>query len=246
MINELGDATIAVTGAGGGIGSALVAGLAARGARVIAIDRRANPALDDSAARQELVDLSDEAAVAGLFADLATTERLTALIVAAGIQLHGQDGSVTEVPARVWQQTLEANLTTAFLTCKHGLPPMISNGGGSVVLIGSPTGLTMSGAGYAAYSASKAGMMGLSRVMATDYADRGIRCNVIIPGTIRTPLIESLLADPATEARLIADTPIGRLGEPADLVGLAAWLVSADSSFATGGLYPVDGGLTAR
>jgi NAD(P)-dependent dehydrogenase (short-subunit alcohol dehydrogenase family) len=116
----------------------------------------------------------------------------------------------------------------------------------SVVLIGSPTGLTMSGAGYSAYAASKAGMMALARVVAADYAGDGVRANVVVPGTMRTPLIEPLLADPARREELLAGLPIGRLGEPDDLVGIVRWLVSDASSFATGGFFPVDGGITAR
>jgi len=114
------------------------------------------------------------------------------------------------------------------------------------VLIGSPTGMTMEGAGYTAYGASKAGMMGLSRIIAVDYKEVGVRSNVVVPGTMATPLIKKIWDDPEKGPDLIRRTPLGRMGDPRDLVGIVNWLVSADSSFATGASYAVDGGMTAR
>ena len=104
----------------------------------------------------------------------------------------------------------------------------------------------MEGAGYTAYGASKAGMMGLSRIIAADYKDKGIRSNVVVPGSMITPLIEKILQDPEKSKGLIDRTPLGRMGKPSDLVGLVNWLVSEQSSFATGASYAVDGGMTAR
>jgi dihydroanticapsin dehydrogenase len=104
----------------------------------------------------------------------------------------------------------------------------------------------MEGAGFTAYGASKAGMMGLSRIIAADYKELGVRSNVVVPGSMITPLIKELLADPQKSAGLIERTPLGRLGDPRELVGIVNWLVSADSSFATGASYAVDGGMTAR
>jgi dihydroanticapsin dehydrogenase len=89
-------------------------------------------------------------------------------------------------------------------------------------------------------------MMSMARIVAADYARHGVRANVVVPGTMRTPLIEPLLSDPAKHQALLDASPIGRLGEPADVVGVVRWLVSDESSFATGGFYAVDGGLTAR
>ena len=89
-------------------------------------------------------------------------------------------------------------------------------------------------------------MMGLSRIIAADYKEDGVRSNVVIPGSMITPLIAKILEDPAKGAGLVARTPLGRLGEPRELVGIVNWLVSSDSSFATGASYAVDGGMTAR
>ncbi len=104
----------------------------------------------------------------------------------------------------------------------------------------------MCGGGCAAYAASKAGMMSLARTVAADYAADGVRANVIVPGTTRTPLIAELLDDPATHAELLSGTPLGRLGAPDDLDGIALFLASDESRFATGATFSVDGGLTQR
>lgn len=232
---------VAVTGAAGGLGGAIAAGLVADGVEVIGLDRR-----EAAAGWSITVDVTDPGAVGAAFATLAAEGPLDGLVVAHGIQLHGADGPVADVSLDVWQQTVAVNQTGAFLVLRAAVPLLLAAGGSSVVLVGSPTGLTMSGAGYAAYAASKAGMMALARVTAADYADRGLRANVVVPGTMRTPLIEPLLADEASRASLLAGLPIGRLGEPDDLLGVVRWLLSDAAGFATGGFYPVDGGLTAR
>lgn len=242
--------TIAITGAAGGIGAASARDLSARGAKVALIDvpsDRLTALATELGALALPCDVTAEAAVAAAMATLeATYGPLGALIVTAGIQLHGEDGPVGDVSLEVWNRTIAVNLTGAFLCVKHAIPLLLREARSSVVLIGSPTGLTMAGAGYAAYSASKAGMMALGRTTAADYAAHGLRANVVVPGTIQTPLIDSLLADSAARESLLASSPIGRLGRPGDLTGLIAWLVSPESEFATGGFFPVDGGLTAR
>jgi NAD(P)-dependent dehydrogenase (short-subunit alcohol dehydrogenase family) len=237
----------AVTGGGGGLGSAIVQGLRDDGAVVYSLDRQhgqGSPTVPDL--RLD-VDVTHEEDLARAFREIENRHGcLDALIVAAGIQLHGQDAKAAEVSLQVWQKTIDVNLTGAFLTVKGGLPLLVKSGSGSLVLIGSPTGMTMSGSGYTAYGASKAGMMGLSRIIAADYASEGVRSNVVVPGTMETPLITALLEQPGAREQFIAGTPIGRLGNPADIVGIVNWLASDESGFATGALFAVDGGLTAR
>jgi NAD(P)-dependent dehydrogenase (short-subunit alcohol dehydrogenase family) len=231
---------VVVTGGSGGIGSALVSGLIATGASVHNLDLNS---AENSEAAFHKTDLSSEASVKE---SLSAIEIIDALIVCAGVQMVGLDSKIGEVSLETWQKTLDINMTGAFLSVKHAIPGLIKSGRGSVILIGSPTAISMEGAGYTAYGASKAGMMGLSRIIAADYKDKGIRSNVVVPGSMLTPLIEKILEDPEKRQGLIDRTPLGRMGKPSDLVGLVNWLVSDQSSFATGASYAVDGGMTAR
>ncbi|CAB4804052.1 MAG: SDR family oxidoreductase [Actinobacteria bacterium] len=237
---ELTGYNVVITGGSGGIGSALVSGLIASGASVHNLDIQ--DALKPDATFHK-TDLTSEASVKET---LSTIEKIDALIVCAGVQLVGQDSKIGEVALETWQKTVDINMTGAFLSVKHAIPGLIKSGRGSVILIGSPTGMTMEGAGYTAYGASKAGMMGLSRIIAVDYKEQGVRSNVVVPGTMSTPLIQKIWDDPEKGPDLIRRTPLGRMGKPSDLVGLVNWLVSDQSSFATGAFYAVDGGMTAR
>jgi len=237
---ELTGYNVVVTGGSGGIGSALVSGLVAAGASVHNLDLNS---AENSEATIHKTDLSSEASVKE---SLCAIEVIDALIVCAGVQMVGLDSKIGEVSLETWQKTLDINMTGAFLSVKHAIPGLVKSGRGSVILIGSPTAISMEGAGYTAYGASKAGMMGLSRIIAADYKDKGIRSNVVVPGSMLTPLIEKILEDPEKRQGLIDRTPLGRMGKPSDLVGLVNWLVSEQSSFATGASYAVDGGMTAR
>jgi dihydroanticapsin dehydrogenase len=237
---ELKGYNVVVTGGSGGIGSALVSGLIASGASVYNLD--VNSA-ENSEAIFHKTDLTNEASVQSA---LSKIEVIDAIVVCAGVQMVGLDSKIGNVSLDTWQKTLDINMTGAFLSVKHAIPGLIKSGRGSVILIGSPTAISMEGAGYTAYGASKAGMMGLSRIIAADYKDKGIRSNVVVPGSMLTPLIEKILEDPEKRQGLIDRTPLGRMGKPSDLVGLINWLVSDQSSFATGASYAVDGGMTAR
>lgn len=237
---ELKGYNVVITGGSGGIGSALVSGLITSGASVHNLD--IHDALKPEATFHK-TDLTSEASVKEA---LTTIEKIDALIVCAGVQLVGKDSKIGDVALETWQKTVDINMTGAFLSVKHAIPGLIKSGRGSVILIGSPTGMTMEGAGYTAYGASKAGMMGLSRIIAADYKEQGVRSNVVVPGTMATPLIQKIWDDPEKGPDLIRRTPLGRMGKPSDLVGLVNWLVSEQSSFATGASYAVDGGMTAR
>lgn len=241
-----------VTGAAGGIGAAAVREFIAQGAVVGVLDRPGTPL------EALVADLGDRAVA--LPADVADENEVAAalgvwsgryhhadfLYICAGTQLHGADGPIGAVSLHTWQRTVDTNLTGAFLSIKHTIDLLCAATSGSLILCGSPTGMTMAGAGYTAYSASKAGMMSLARTVAVDYAREGVRANVIVPGPTVTPLINDLVADPATRAELIAGTPIGRLSTPQDLVGIAVFLASDESRYATGATFCVDGGMTQR
>jgi 3-oxoacyl-[acyl-carrier protein] reductase len=118
-------------------------------------------------------------------------------------------------------------------------------GGGSVVLTGSPTGLSGFAAGETAYSASKAGVHGLARVVANEYAKRNIRVNIVVPGLIDTPINHPFLDDPAQYEPVLQSIPLGRAGQAEDVAGMFAWLVSDDAAYVAGGMFMVDGGQTA-
>jgi NAD(P)-dependent dehydrogenase (short-subunit alcohol dehydrogenase family) len=133
------------------------------------------------------------------------------------------------------------NLRGYFLCSKFAIPSMLAQGGGSVIHVGSPCAL-MGFAPLTAYSASKGGIHGLTRVMAVTYAPHKIRVNCIIPGTMDTRMNAG---DAALHAKLCEDIPLGRLGAPSEMVGISVFLASDESSYCTGGFYPCDGGLMA-
>ena len=193
-------------------------------------------------------DVTNELSVEAAFAEVAHRHnRLDVLYTCAAVQLIGEDAPVHELSLDVWERTHAVNLRGVFLSCKHGAKLMIASGnGGSIINCGSPTGLTMCGAGWHAYSSSKAGVMGLTRVMAADLAKFGIRVNGVVPGSIETPLTKKLMDDPVERAHLETLHPIGRVGTPQDMAGIAVFLASDESKFATGAHFHVDGGISFR
>ena len=242
-----------ITGAASGIARAAAGAFVQEGAIVGVLDRNAE-GLDEVAAELGenafplVADVTDEASVAAAFEQVRQRyDRFDCLYTCAAVQLIGQDAPVHELDTEVWDRTYAINSRGVFLSCKYGARLMIDAGnGGSIINAGSPTGLTMAGAGWSAYSSSKASVMGLTRVMAADLAKYGIRCNSIVPGSITTPLTKVLHDDPVERPKFIAQHPIGRLGLPEDLTGIAIFLASDESSFATGSLFFVDGGLSVR
>jgi NAD(P)-dependent dehydrogenase (short-subunit alcohol dehydrogenase family) len=122
---------------------------------------------------------------------------------------------------------------------------MLRQGGGSIIHVGSPTGWLGCAPGYTAYSTSKGGIVGLTRIMAVDYGRDQIRVNALVPGTTETPLIEDVLQQPGRRERLAAAIPLGRIGASEDVVGLAIFLAADESRFCTGGIFMVDGGMSA-
>jgi NAD(P)-dependent dehydrogenase (short-subunit alcohol dehydrogenase family) len=163
----------------------------------------------------------------------------------AAVQLHGKDARAHELSEEIWDRTHSTNLRGVWLCSKYAIPIMLTRGGGSIIHVASPTGLTGCAPGYTAYSSSKGGVIGLTRVMAADYARENIRVNALVPGPMDTPLIADLVANEETRASIAAKTLLGRLGTSEDVVGLAVFLASDESSYCTGGIYMVDGGLTA-
>jgi NAD(P)-dependent dehydrogenase (short-subunit alcohol dehydrogenase family) len=214
-----------VTGSNGGIGSATVNAFEAAGFSVDGIDVEDDPA--------------------AVFGKL---DRLDVLVCAHGISGRKLgDGPVDICTDEAWDAVLEANLRSVFAYCKHAIPLLRAAGGGAIVTVSSVLGLVGGDEDFAthAYAASKAGVIGLTRAMAATYAKEGIRCNVVCPGLIETPMSRRAQDDARIRARLPELQPLtGDFGRPQDVARAAVYLATAP--FVTGAVLTVDGGWTAR
>jgi NAD(P)-dependent dehydrogenase (short-subunit alcohol dehydrogenase family) len=214
-----------VTGSAGGIGSATAAALEDAGFTVSGLE------VDDSAADV-----------------FGTLDRLDALVCAHGVSGRSfGDGPVDACTEEGWDAVLDANLRSTFVYCKHAVPLLRAAGGGAIVVVSSVLGLVGGDEDFAthAYAASKAGQIGLTRAMAATYAADGIRCNVVCPGLIETPMSRRVQDDERIRARLPELQPLtGTFGRPEDVAEAVVYLATAP--FVTGAVLPVDGGWTAR
>jgi NAD(P)-dependent dehydrogenase (short-subunit alcohol dehydrogenase family) len=191
-------------------------------------------------------DVRDEDAVRGAVEEaVARFGRLDVVVANAAVQRVGSDDRVDRLDRAVWQDTLDVNLTGAFLTAKHGARALLTTGGGAIVFVGSPAGSYGIARGLQAYAASKAGMVGLVRTMAADYAGHGIRVNAVFPGITETPMNRWWTDDPAVREQVLAPVPLGRPARAEEIAAVAAFLACDDASYVTGALWSVDGGLTA-
>jgi NAD(P)-dependent dehydrogenase (short-subunit alcohol dehydrogenase family) len=243
-----------ITGAGMGIGRATAIRFAQEGARVglIDINRAAIDEVDlhitasGGEALPLLADVSHEDQVARAV-DLAVARwgGLDIVVANAGIELVGEDARVHELAKEVWERTIAVNLTGVFLACKHGIRALLASGGGSVICTASPTGLFGCAPTYSAYSASKAGVYGLTRVMANDYARLGIRVNCVIPGFTNTPMTTYFMQNDEEREGLLQSIPLGRPGEAEEVAAVILFLASDEASYVTGAAWASDGGMTA-
>ncbi len=245
--------TALITGAGSGIGAEAARIFAAEGAHVVVCDR------DEEAGRDTVAEVEGDGGRA-LFvsADVSRAgdvEAAVAMCVRETGGLHvlfnnagvfpERDGSPVDTPEDVWQQVIDINLKGVFLGCKYGIPAMLESGGGSIINTASFVAVVGAATSQIAYTASKGGVLAMTREIAVEYARQNIRANALCPGPVNTPLLAEFLSDPEVRARRMVHIPMGRLAEPSEIARAALFLASPDSSYVTGSTFLVDGGITA-
>ena len=242
-----------ITGAGNGMGRCAADLVAGEGARVVVADfdeelgtgavAAIEAAGGEAAFVQVDVSSGDDVEAMVRFA----MDRFGAMHVLynnAGI-FPADDGGAIETPEPTWERVMDVNLKGVWLGCKHGIPAMLASGGGSIVNVASFVALMGAATAQIAYTASKGGVLSMTREIAVEYARQGIRANSLCPGPIATPMLEELMSDPARRQRRLVHIPMGRLGRAEELAKAALFLASDESSFMTGAQLVVDGGITA-
>jgi NAD(P)-dependent dehydrogenase (short-subunit alcohol dehydrogenase family) len=237
-----------ITGAGSGIGRATARRLAAEGARVVAVD--IDKTAGDAVAAEVgglfvAADVTDEAQVSALFDGVA--ERYGRVDIAfnnAGIS-PPEDDSILTTGLEAWRRVQEVNLTSVYLCCKYVIPHMQRQGKGSIINTASFVAVLGAATSQISYTASKGGVLAMSRELGVQFAREGIRVNALCPGPVNTPLLQELFAaDPERAARRMVHVPMGRFGEPEEIAAAVAFLASDDSSFMTASSFLVDGGIS--
>lgn len=234
-----------VTAAAQGIGQATARAFAAEGAQVMATDVNGHKLESLSAIREmktRLLDVTDADAVRAVAADVGAID---ILFNCAGFVHHG---SVLECAESDWDFSFDLNVKSMYLTIRAFLPAMLDAGGGSIINMSSVASSIKGIAHRCVYGTSKAAVIGLTKSVAADYIDRGIRCNAICPGTVESPSLQARIDafDDPVEARraFIARQPLGRLGTAEEIAAMAVYLASDESAFTTGTTMVVDGGVT--
>ncbi len=248
-----------ITGAGSGQGRAAAKLFAERGAAVTVaeINKAAGEAsardVRDAGGRAIAVecDVSKAADVqSAVNATVAEFGKLDVLYNNAGLWYPargnyrpGLDAPSPLLEEHIWDRTIDVNLKGIYLGCKFGIPAMQKAGGGSIINTSSVAALRVGRGASDAYTAAKGGVIAITRTLAVEHAKYGIRCNCIIPGAVKTPLVGEMT--PEYEAAVVKTIPMARWGEPEDLAKLALFLASDESSWVTGGMFVIDGGFTA-
>jgi NAD(P)-dependent dehydrogenase (short-subunit alcohol dehydrogenase family) len=251
MADRLAHKVALITGAGSGLGREMALLFAREGATVVIndIDEEAGErtASELGAGAQFIAgDVSDDGSVAALFAAVREAHgRLDVSVHNAGI-MDARDEGPTITPLDIWDRVIAINLTGVFLCCRHAIPLMLdTEGNSSIINIASFVALMGAASPQIAYTASKGGVLSMTREIAVEYARQRIRANAICPGPIRTPLLEYLIADEGKRNNRLNHIPAGRFGEPSDIANAAVYLASDESDWVTGTEFNVDGGITS-
>ncbi len=241
-----------VTGGGEGIGAAIARAFAREEAAVVVTGRRKAPLA------RVVAEIKREGGKARAVAGSVTDEHHVRAVVSAARRAFGGlnvvvnnaarglfDTPLHKTSDRDWRELLDVNVTGVFRVTRAAVPEMLKRRGGSVINISSSGGL-VAVPGGAAYSATKGALNALTRSLAVDYAKQGIRFNAVCPGLVDTQMAASLLNDRKRAAPVLATCPLGRPGTPDEIAALAVYLASDESSWVTGGIFSIDGGLTAQ
>ena len=238
---RLEDKVCVITGAAGGIGTATVELFQREGAKVVGVDLAAN-APGDLSLR---VDITQEDQVADMYSRArGAFGRIDVLFNNAGIS-PTDDGSALDTTGEAWQRVQDVNLRGVFLCCKHGIPHLLESGGGSVINTASFVAVMGAATSQISYTASKGGVLALSRELGVEFARRGVRVNALCPGPVDTPLLRELFAkDPQQAARRLVHVPMGRFARAEEIAQGALFLASDEASYVTASTFLVDGGLS--
>jgi NAD(P)-dependent dehydrogenase (short-subunit alcohol dehydrogenase family) len=242
-----------ITGAGSGIGRESALLFAKEGAQVVVCDvneagGQETIAQITAAGGQAIFVRADVSKGADVQAAISAAEttygQLNVLFNNAGI-FHGDDNSVLDTDEAIWDLTININLKGVFLGCKYGVPALLRSGGGSIINTASFVAVMGAATPQIAYTASKGGVLSMTREIAVEFARQNIRANALCPGPVQTPLLDELLADPARRQRRLVHIPPGRFAQAPEIANAALFLASEESSFVNGTTFLVDGGITA-
>jgi NAD(P)-dependent dehydrogenase (short-subunit alcohol dehydrogenase family) len=249
MGDRLAGKVAVVTGAGSGIGLATARRFAVEGAKVICADiddEAGAKAATEIGGRYVKVDVTSEPEVRALFQ--AAVDEYGGLDIAfnnAGIS-PPDDDSILTTDVDAWRRVQDVNLTSVYLCCKYAIEQMRAHGGGSVINTASFVAVLGSATSQISYTASKGGVLSMSRELGVQFAREGIRVNAVCPGPVNTPMLQELFAkDPERAARRLVHVPMGRFAEADEIAAAVTFLASDDASFITASTFLVDGGISA-